>query len=234
MPVSIQLLNHHLNRSANILVQETPKALCVLSRDKPMTTFAMAFLQDHLLATTAADASNATHLIRQGPFAVCRRWNEAFMREPACWRHLRLHAVTDRLIYRLLDFTKIALTSHGRYHFQHLNFDDGKITDTGMNSWGKNSPSLTHVSLLGCREITDAGIGALASNCQTLKKISLNSCRQITDAAIVAIATDCSSLVHLNLGCRQITDTGITALANNCPERERERDEREERERGER
>ena len=103
-----------------------------------MATFAKAFLQDQLLASTAADAGHAAQLLRQGAFAVCRRWNEVLKREPACWRHLRLHAVTDNLIYRLLEFTRSAVTSHGRHHFQHVLFDGGEVTDAGVEALAKN------------------------------------------------------------------------------------------------
>jgi hypothetical protein len=47
-----------------------------LLEDEAMSTFAKVSLQDQLLASTAADAGNPTELLRQGVFAVCRRWNQ--------------------------------------------------------------------------------------------------------------------------------------------------------------
>ncbi len=105
--------------------------------------FCEGFLQDHLLASTAADAGNE---VRQGAFAVCRRWNEVLKREPACWRHLRVHAVINTLIYRLLEFTRSAVTSHGRHRFQHVHCDGGKVMDAGIEALAKNCTSVIAIN----------------------------------------------------------------------------------------
>ncbi len=111
-----------------------------------MISFAMAFRQDQMLVSTTAVAGNTLQLLKHGVFAVSRRWNDVLQREPACWRHVRLHGATDDSVYSLLVFTKSALSSYGRYHFQHIHFDGGDVTDAGIEALAKKCPLLTHIT----------------------------------------------------------------------------------------
>jgi hypothetical protein len=106
-----------------------------------MNPGAVRLLGVRLLAVIASNASNVEGLLRQGAFAVCRRWIEILKREPASWRNLRLTDVSNSLVSRLLEFTKTALNLHGRYHFQHIEFYGGIVTDVGVECLAKNSLS---------------------------------------------------------------------------------------------
>ena len=89
---------------------------------------------------------------------------------------------------------------------------------TGLESFVRTCPLLTHVNLSECANVTDADVRIIATCCSSrLEHLDLKICRRVTDASVVFVATRCPNLTYLDVsGCPRVSDVGIRAIALYC------------------
>eukprot|EP00744_Colponema_vietnamica_P010074 GILI01014263.1.p1 GENE.GILI01014263.1~~GILI01014263.1.p1 ORF type:complete len:569 (+),score=118.45 GILI01014263.1:51-1757(+) len=119
-------------------------------------------------------------------------------------------AVTDQAFTHLTEGSLTAL--------HQLMLDKCRLTDCGLASVARASPSLKLLSVCWCMQLSDASVQLLAAHCPALTSLSLGHCGAITDTSLLALAQHAPQLTALDISwCRNVSDTGLVTLAQHLP-----------------
>ena len=94
-----------------------------------------------------------------------------------------------------------------------------RVSDKGVFSLGLRCPSLTALSLSGCKQVGDTGALGLASRCRRLTALNLTRLPLVSDTALAAVVQANTMLVELRLyAASQYGDAPLVSLATHCRE----------------
>jgi len=105
-------------------------------------------------------------------------------------------------------------------NIKYINLSFTQITDLGVMFITSKCPSLTRVTLKGCRGITHVSLSYLAQFCKHVQELVLSECPNIGDRGVQLIAQEINTnLTMLDMGdCPNIReDKTLLYLAHFCP-----------------
>jgi F-box/leucine-rich repeat protein 2/20 len=117
------------------------------------------------------------------------------------------HGLTDAGI-------KMAATGCAKRLERLTLYCNNNVTNAALLTLSLRCPSLTHLSLSGCKQIATTGVLSLASRCRRLRALNLTRLPLVDDTALGALVQSNPDLRELRLyACSQYTDTPLLAVA---------------------
>lgn len=170
-------------------------------------------LTDEEMGAMGEQLVHMTSMSYRGCNKLNARGVQALVQYPA-----RLQSLELQLCPYITDECVIAITSV-HTGLQSLTLEFCKVTTLGVNAILQNCPTLTTLSLTGCRLMISPDLMELPwHRCSRVTSLGLGKLSLLTDAHLEAIVEHMPNLTSLDLSwSANITDHGVVFVTENCP-----------------